>query len=60
MYSPKVNQIEALTLGVSEFIESIQQNRKPLTNGNDGLRVVKILEAAEKSIKAKGKLINIE
>lgn len=59
MYSPKVNQTEALSLGVKEFIEAIQQNRKPLTNGNDGLKVVKVLEAAEKSIKNKGKLINI-
>jgi predicted dehydrogenase len=60
MYSPKVNQTEALSLGVKEFIGSIQEDRKPLTNGDDGLKVVKILEAAEKSIKAKGKIIEID
>lgn len=59
MYSPKVNQTEALSLGVKEFIDSINEDRKPLTNAEDGLRVVKILEAAEKSVKEKGKLIEI-
>jgi predicted dehydrogenase len=59
MYSPKVNQTEALSLGVKEFVNSIQEDRTPLTSGNDGLKVVKILEAAEKSIKNKGQLIEI-
>jgi predicted dehydrogenase len=59
MYSPKVNQTEALTLGVEEFINSILEKRKPLTNGDDGLKVVEILEAADKSVKKKGALIDI-
>ncbi len=59
MYSPKVNETEALSLGVSEFISAINENRRPLTNGEDGLRVVKILEAAEESIKNKGKFIEL-
>lgn len=59
MYSPKVNQTEALALGVKEFVEAIRQSRSPITNGKDGLAVVKMLEAAEKSIKNKGELIEI-
>lgn len=59
MYSPKVNQTEALALGVKEFIDSIKENRQPLTNGVNGLKVVKILEAADQSIKNQGKLIHI-
>jgi predicted dehydrogenase len=59
MYSPKVNQTEALTLGVKEFIAAINENRQPLTNGYDGLEVVRILEASDKSIKQKGKLIKL-
>jgi len=59
MYSPKVNQTEALALAVAEFVNAIKENREPLTNGNDGLTVVQILEAAEKSIKQKGALIKI-
>jgi predicted dehydrogenase len=59
MHSPIVNQTEALALGVKEFISAIKENRKPLTSGEEGLKVVQILEAADKSIKAKGKLVEI-
>lgn len=60
MYSPKIVQTEALALGVKEFLDSIKGNRQPLTNGNEGLEVVKILEAADKSIKNKGELIELD
>lgn len=60
MYSPKVNQMEALSLAVKEFVDAILQKRKPLTSGLEGLRVVKMLEASEQSIKQQGKFINIE
>jgi predicted dehydrogenase len=60
MFSPKVNQTEALSLGVKEFVDSIIENRTPLTDGVNGLKVVKILEASDKSIKNKGKLIEIK
>ncbi len=59
MYSPKVEATEALALGAAEFINAIKEKRDPLTNGIDGLEVVKILEASEKSIKHRGKLIEI-
>lgn len=57
MYAPKLVATEALSLGVEEFISAINEKRRPLTNGDDGYKVVQILEAAEKSIKEKGKLI---
>jgi len=59
MYSPKIAQAEALATGVKEFISAIKENRQPLTNGYDGLEIVKILEASDKSIKQKGKLIKL-
>ena len=59
MYSPKVVQTEALALGVQEFIDAIKEDRQPLTNGVDGLEVVKILEAADKSIKNRGEVVEI-
>lgn len=60
MYSPKVMQTEALSLGVKEFIGAILNNKTPLTSGKDGLEVVKILEAADKSIKNNGQYIEIK
>ena len=53
MYSPQVSQTEALSSAVKEFIDSIVEKRKPLTDGKNGLEVVEILEACEKSIKQK-------
>ena len=57
MFSPKVNQTEALALGAREFIDAINENRSPLTDGIDGLKVVKILEASSESLKNRGKMI---
>ena len=60
MYSPTVNQTEALALGVNEFVNSILENRQPLTKGIDGLEIVQILEACDKSVKTQGKLVEIK
>ncbi|MAT58498.1 MAG: oxidoreductase [Ignavibacteriae bacterium] len=60
MYSPKVNSTEALSLGVSEFLTAINENRNPLTSGYDGLNVVRILEASDLSIKKHGQLIELK
>ncbi len=59
MYSPKVNQTEALALGARECIDAIKQNRQPLTSGYDGLEVVKLLEASDKSLKGMGKIVEV-
>ncbi|MCZ7615854.1 MAG: Gfo/Idh/MocA family oxidoreductase [Ignavibacteriaceae bacterium] len=60
MFSPKVNQTEALALGAREFISAINENREPLTNGKDGLAVVKLLEAADMSLSNMGKIVEID
>src|ERR1035437_3812482 len=54
MYSPQISQTEALSSAVKEFIDSIVEKRNPLTDGKNGLDVVEILEASEKSIKQRG------
>lgn len=56
---PKLDQTEALKKLTEHFIECIKENKKPLTSGEAGLRVVKILEAVEESMEKGGKLINI-
>jgi len=56
---PKIDQSEPLKRLNEHFIECIEKNQKPLTDGEDGLRVIKILEAAQQSIREGGKLINI-
>ncbi len=57
MFSPKISQVEALALGAKELISAIEEDRQPLTSGKDGLDVVKILEASDKSIKNNGAIV---
>jgi predicted dehydrogenase len=59
MYSPKVRQTEALSEGVKEFLLAIKENRQPLTGAKEGVKVVKILEAADQSIKNRGQMVDI-
>ena len=60
VWAPKLDATEALHHVVAEFLDSIRAARKPLTDGEAGLRVVRILEAAQESIKHDGqiKLLN--
>jgi predicted dehydrogenase len=60
MHSPRISQTEALALVVQEFAAAIQEQRKPLTDGASALRVLAILEAADRSIKTHGANIPIE
>jgi len=60
MFSPKINQVEALALGAKEFINAINENRQPLTSGINGLNVVKLLEASDRSIKNRGEIVELD
>ncbi len=60
MFSPKVNQTEALALGAHEFISAINENRTPLTSGKDGLEVVRLLEATDISLSNMGKFVELD
>ena len=54
VYSPHLDQCEPLQRVVTHFAECIRDGKPPLTDGEAGLRVVRILEAAQRSIKAQG------
>lgn len=60
MYAPQTDHTEAISLLVKEFNASIRDGRPSLTDGEAGLRVLKILEAAERSIKADGANVHID
>jgi predicted dehydrogenase len=59
MWSPKVDQTEALTAEAKYFIDCILKNETPFNDGVAGLRVVRLLEAADQSLKARGKAITV-
>lgn len=56
---PKLSTHEALQQVAMDFIQSIISQKTPLSSAAIGLHVVRVLEAAEKSIKQKGKEIYI-
>lgn len=47
---PKVDIQEPLLIECRHFIDSIKTGKQPRTDGKDGLRVVKVLEAAQNSL----------
>lgn len=59
MLAPNVDLTEALKKVSREFVESIRDNRPPLTDGHAGLRVVSILEAANQSIRSNGRVVEL-
>lgn len=60
MFAPKLDGAEALKVECSHFVECIEQNRQPISNGVFGLEVVKMLEASQLSIKQEGKIIELD
>ncbi|MGL4554964.1 MAG: gfo/Idh/MocA family oxidoreductase, partial [Gemmataceae bacterium] len=59
IWSPRLEPGEPLQNVVRHFCECIQTGAKPLSDGQAGLRVVRILEAAERSVKAQGGRITL-
>ncbi len=59
MFCPRIDGAEALGEEVNHIVECIEQNKVPIADGNAGLMVVKILEAAQESIKNRGKEVKI-
>ena len=56
VWAPQLDPTEALRYVVAEFLDSIRGARKPLTDGEAGLRVVRVLEAAQQSMKNGGQI----
>ena len=50
MHAPRLEQTEALNLVAREFMSAIAEKRAPLSDGESGLRVVRVLEAAQQSL----------
>ena len=59
VWSPHVEQAEPLQNVARHFAECVRTGRRPLTDGQAGLRVVRILDAAQRSIKAQGGRITL-
>jgi predicted dehydrogenase len=59
MYVPKLENHEALALEAQHFADCVTKGEKPITSGEAGLEVVKILTASNQSLKLKGAPVDI-
>jgi predicted dehydrogenase len=59
MWAPRLDATEALQAEAVHFIDCIENSKQPETDGQAGLRLVRTVEAAEKSLRAKGQLVEI-
>ena len=59
MWAPRVEQIEALKAETAYFTDCVMNRKKPFNDGEAGLHVVKILEAADRSLEQKGRIIEL-
>jgi predicted dehydrogenase len=59
MWAPRVEQVEALKLEAAYFVECILNDKQPFNNGIAGLQVVRTLEAADRSLQQKGKIVQL-
>ena len=59
MYAPNIDNTEALKVMVDHLADCLLNKKTPITDGVSGLRVVRILEAAEKSMKKGGIKVNL-
>ncbi|MFH1571931.1 MAG: Gfo/Idh/MocA family oxidoreductase [Gemmatimonadota bacterium] len=51
---PRLDFVEPLKRECAHFVECVGQGRRPLTDGENGLRVVRVLEAASQSLATGG------
>ena len=56
---PNIDPREPLNTECAHFIQCIVDHQTPLTDGYDGLRVVRVLEAAQRSLGQNGKEIKL-
>ena len=59
MWAPRVKQTEALAEEAKYFRDCIIKNETPFNDGHAGLRIVRLLEAAEQSVKHRGRAVNL-
>jgi predicted dehydrogenase len=59
IWSPRVSPTEALQVEAQHFLDCIELGSRPLSDGEAGLRVVRILEAAARSLASGGQVVEL-
>ena len=56
---PRLEMAEPLKLECQHFADCVRNGQTPLSDGHDGLRVVRVLEAAQESLRQDGAPVEI-
>lgn len=59
MWAPKIEQGEALHRELTCFVDCIRNDKTPMNDGHAGLQVVRMLEAANESLRHRGALVRL-
>jgi predicted dehydrogenase len=59
MWAPQIAVSEALTVEAAHFVACIRDGAQPITGGEAGLHVVRLLEAATESMAKQGQLVTL-
>jgi len=59
MHAPRIEPIEALKMETEYFVRCIENSETPINDGHAGLRVVRMLEACNESIKMNGQQVKL-
>ena len=59
IYIPHVQEYEALNNECGHFIDCVQNGKTPRSDGYSGLRVIRVIEAANQSLKEQGRAIPV-
>ncbi len=57
---PRIDGAEPLRLECQHFVDCVRSRQAPLTDGRDGLRVVRVLAAAQASLEAHGAPVRLD
>ncbi len=60
MWAPQLDLTEALSVEAQHFIEAVETGCRPISDGEAGLQVVRVLEASTESMRARGKLVELD
>jgi predicted dehydrogenase len=57
IYVPRIEMQEPLRLECQHFLDCIEQGRQPLSDGRNGLDVLRVLDALQRSLDHEGRLV---
>lgn len=60
MLAPHISTVEALQVEVGHFIDCVRNGTRPISDGTSALQVIKVLEAASRSIAEQGRPVPLE